>query len=168
MGGDMFMIAWVAKEHRLVALDASGRAPLAATAAHYRKAFGKDMPEEGIQSAVVPGAVDGWATLLDRYGKLGFRKFSIPRFVSPIRVSGQPADRHGMDDEHRHAFERQRHRRDLSQPRQGVGLGRHLPQSRSGQGVPSLATGRTRAFYKGPIAQAIVAKSKASGGLFHG
>ena len=85
MGGDMFVIAWVAKEHRLVALDASGRAPLAATAEHYRQAFGANMPEEGIQSAVVPGAVDGWATLLGKYGKLGLGGALVPA----IRLANQ-------------------------------------------------------------------------------
>lgn len=167
MGGDMFMIAWVAKEHRLVALDASGRAPLAATAAHYRKAFGKDMPEEGIQSAVVPGAVDGWATLLDRYGKLGFREVLNPA----IRLADQ-----GFPVSQRIGTEWTMSTDTLSKDSDTAaiylnhgkawGWGDIFRNPDLAKAFRLLQQGGRDAFYKGPIAQAIVAKSKASGGLF--
>jgi hypothetical protein len=66
MGGDLFMIAWSAKEKKLVALDAAGRAPSGATPERFRAKGLKSMPGKGIDSAVVPGTVDGWDTSLWR------------------------------------------------------------------------------------------------------
>src|SRR4030081_2952979 len=60
VGGDLFVIAWVAKEKQLIALNASGRAPASATPGHLAaRGFNKRMPLHGIDSATVPGAVDG-------------------------------------------------------------------------------------------------------------
>lgn len=79
VGGDVFVIAWVAKERKLIALNASGRAPTGATPEHLaeRGAKGK-MPLYGIDSATVPGAVDGWDALLKRAGTMTFRQTLEP------------------------------------------------------------------------------------------
>ena len=69
VGGDLFVIAWVAKERKLIALNASGRAPSGATREHLAaRGFKTHMPLHGIDSATVPGAVDGWDALLKRAG----------------------------------------------------------------------------------------------------
>jgi gamma-glutamyltranspeptidase/glutathione hydrolase len=61
IGGDVFVIAWLAKEKRLVALNGSGRAPTGATPEHMAvRGATKEMPQHGIDSATVPGAVDAW------------------------------------------------------------------------------------------------------------
>lgn len=167
MGGDMFVLAWVAKEHRLVALDGAGRAPLAATAAHYRKVFGAAMPEEGIQSAVVPGAVDGWATLLGRYGKLGLGGALAPA----IRLATQ-----GFPISQRIGTEWGMSAALLAKDPDTAAI--YLNRGKAwrwgdifrnpdlAKAFSLIAKGGRDAFYKGPIAQAIVAKSQASGGLF--
>lgn len=167
MGGDMFVIAWLAKEHRLVALDASGRAPQAATAEHYRKAFGANMPEDGIQSAVVPGAVDGWATLLGKYGRLGFREVLAPA----IRLADQ-----GFPVSQRIGTEWAMSTDLLAKDPDTAaiyldhgkawGWGSIFRNPDLAKAFRLLGEGGRDAFYKGPIAQAIVAKSQASGGLF--
>lgn len=167
MGGDLFAIAWVAKEHRLVALDAAGRAPLAATLEHYRKAFGANMPEEGIQSAVVPGAVDGWATLLGKYGKVGLHGALAPA----IRIAEQ-----GFPISQRIGTEWQMSDELLAKDPDTAaiylnhgkawGWGDIFRNPDLGKALRLVAEGGRDAFYKGPIAQAIVAKSQASGGLF--
>jgi len=167
MGGDMFVIAWLAKEHRLVALDASGRAPQAATAEHYRKAFGANMPEDGIQSAVVPGAVDGWATLLGKYGRLGFREVLAPA----IRLADQ-----GFPVSQRIGTEWAMSTDLLAKDPDTAaiyldhgkawGWGSIFRNPDLAKAFRLLGEGGRDAFYKGPIAQAIVAKSQKSGGLF--
>src|ERR1700693_4008380 len=49
VGGDVFVLAWVAKEHKLIALNASGRAPTGATPQHLSdRGYTKHMPEHGI------------------------------------------------------------------------------------------------------------------------
>jgi len=167
MGGDLFAIAWVAKEHRLVALDASGRAPMAATLDHYTRTFGANMPEDGVQSAVVPGAVDGWATLLGRYGRVGLAGALAPA----IRLAEQ-----GFPISQRIGTEWQMSTDLLAKDPDTAaiylnhgkpwGWGDIFRNPDLGRALRLVAQGGRDAFYTGPIAQAIVAKSRAQGGLF--
>ena len=68
IGGDAFCLFYSAKEKKIRALDASGRSPRAASLEFCRKSGFLEMPQRGIHSVTVPGAVHGWATLLDAYG----------------------------------------------------------------------------------------------------
>lgn len=167
IGGDMFVIAWVAKEKRLVALDAAGRAPGGANLAAYRERFGARMPREGIHSALVPGAVDGWSVLLERYGKLGLG----PALQPAIRIAEQ-----GFPLTERIGGEWQDAAAALAKDPDTARV--YLPGGKTpGWGDlfrnPDLAgalrliakDGRD-AFYKGRIAQAILAKSRDLGGSF--
>jgi gamma-glutamyltranspeptidase/glutathione hydrolase len=82
-GGDLFAIVYVAKERRVHVLDASGTAPSGATLARMnalgyaydpkRWKPGSGMPSGGILDVTVPGAAWGWDEVLRRYGttKLG-------------------------------------------------------------------------------------------------
>jgi gamma-glutamyltranspeptidase/glutathione hydrolase len=79
VGGDVFVIAWVAKDKKLIALNASGRAPSGATPQHLAERGYKDhMPPHGIDSVTVPGAVDGWNMLLKRAGTMTFKETLEP------------------------------------------------------------------------------------------
>ena len=79
IGGDVFVIAWVAKEKKLVALNGSGRATSGATYEHLiARAKDARMPMHGIDSATVPGAVDAWDALLKRVGTLTFKEVLEP------------------------------------------------------------------------------------------
>src|ERR1700731_3700986 len=65
IGGDVFVIAWLAKEKQLVALNGSGRAPSGATPQHLAEGGStREMPQHGIDSVTAPGAVDAWDVLL--------------------------------------------------------------------------------------------------------
>lgn len=64
IGSDAFCLFYCAKDKTLKALDASGRSPYAMNLDFCRKGGFKEMPQRGIHSVTVPGAVDGWATLL--------------------------------------------------------------------------------------------------------
>jgi len=82
IGGDMFAIAWVAKEKQLVAINGSGRAPAGATPQHLgERGFKTHMPVHGIDSVTVPGAVDGWDALLKRAGTMTFKQTLEPAAV---------------------------------------------------------------------------------------
>jgi len=80
IGGDVFVIAWLAKEKQLIALNGSGRAPSGATLQHItsRAQGATEMPLHGIDSATVPGAVDAWDALLERAGTLSFKTVLQP------------------------------------------------------------------------------------------
>jgi gamma-glutamyltranspeptidase/glutathione hydrolase len=68
IGSDAFCLFYSAKDKSIRALDASGRSPHAASLDFCRKSGFKEMPQRGIHSVTVPGAVHGWATLLNSYG----------------------------------------------------------------------------------------------------
>ncbi|HEY6925067.1 MAG TPA: gamma-glutamyltransferase [Steroidobacteraceae bacterium] len=166
IGGDVFVIAWLAKEKKLIALNGSGRAPSGATR-EFLNAHAKDgkMPEHGIDSVTLPGAVDAWDVLRRRAGTLPFKELLEP--AATLAEQG-----FGVSERIRHDWV------------EGVEILRTDPDSVKtylvdGQppapyGVfrnPDLAhafrvlqkQGRA-AFYDGEIAQAILAKSKALGG----
>jgi len=78
IGGDLFAIVYDAKSGKLYGLNASGWAPAGLTIEFLKKQGFQDMPGRGIQSATVPGAVDGWHKLLDRFGKKKFSEVLAP------------------------------------------------------------------------------------------
>lgn len=167
IGGDMFMLAWVAKEKKLVALDGSGRAPSGATLERFRGRKLTAMPYVGIESAVVPGTVDAWDTVLKRYGSMSFKQVLEPA----ARIA---EDGFGVTE--RIAGEWKQYAELLAQDPDTKAT--YLPGGQpaalySVYRNPNLAKafrlmqrdGRD-AFYKGDIAKAIVAKSQATGGTF--
>jgi gamma-glutamyltranspeptidase / glutathione hydrolase len=78
MGGDLFAIYWDAKTKKLYGLNASGWAPRGLTLEHLRAKGVTAMPQQGIDSVTVPGAVDGWTKLHDRFGKLAWAELFQP------------------------------------------------------------------------------------------
>ncbi|MEP6492534.1 MAG: gamma-glutamyltransferase [bacterium] len=69
IGGDMFALMWSAKEKKLVALNASGRAGSLMTRAELVKR-GRTRIQRGIETVTVPGALAGWDALLKKYGTI--------------------------------------------------------------------------------------------------
>src|SRR5262245_13265049 len=74
LGGDLFAMYWDAKTGKLQGINASGQAPRALTPEFLAAKSVKSMPQWGIQSVTVPGAVDGWAKMHQRYGKLPWKE----------------------------------------------------------------------------------------------
>ena len=70
IGGDAFALIHLAKENRLIGLNASGRAPAAATLDWFREKGHESMPQRGILAVTVPGALLGWAQAVKKYGRL--------------------------------------------------------------------------------------------------
>ena len=78
MGGDLFAIYWDAKTGKLTGINASGWAPKGLTIDLLKSLGNTTMPQEGIQSVTVPGAVDGWAKLHQRFGRLPWNQLFQP------------------------------------------------------------------------------------------
>ena len=78
MGGDMFATVWIAKEHRLVAINASGRAGALMTRDALLTRGRKEMPARGIETVTVPGALAGWDELLRKYGTISLAQALAP------------------------------------------------------------------------------------------
>jgi len=69
IGGDLFVIVYDAKANKLYGLNASGWAPKGLTIEFLEKQGLRDMPQHGINSITVPGVVDGWQKLADKFGR---------------------------------------------------------------------------------------------------
>ena len=69
VGGDLFAIVYDAKANKLYGLNASGWAPVGLTIEYLQKLGLRDMPQSGVNSITVPGAVDGWQKLADKFGR---------------------------------------------------------------------------------------------------
>jgi gamma-glutamyltranspeptidase/glutathione hydrolase len=69
IGGDLFAIVYDAKANKLYGLNASGWAPKALTIEFLRKQGIRDMPQHGVHAITVPGAVDGWRALAEKFGR---------------------------------------------------------------------------------------------------
>lgn len=79
IGGDMFALVWLAREQKLYALNGSGRAPAALNIQECRmRGATQAMPYAGWLPVTVPGALDGWAQLLNRFGTMQFRDVLKP------------------------------------------------------------------------------------------
>jgi gamma-glutamyltranspeptidase/glutathione hydrolase len=78
VGGDLFAIIYEAKTGKLYGINASGWAPRALTPGFLAAKGLRAMPQSGIHSVTVPGAVDGWDKLLKRFGRKTFGEVLSP------------------------------------------------------------------------------------------
>ncbi len=78
IGGDLFAIVWDAKSQKLYGLNASGRSPQSLTLEEFQRRQLTEVPKYGPLPVSVPGCVDGWFTLHDRFGKLPMDKILAP------------------------------------------------------------------------------------------
>ncbi len=84
VAGDVFAVIYIAKDHKVYVLNASGTAPTGATVAHLNELGyhwdsqnwgpSSGMPPGGILTVTVPGSVWGWQAALERFGKLTFKE----------------------------------------------------------------------------------------------
>jgi gamma-glutamyltranspeptidase / glutathione hydrolase len=78
IGGDLFAMVYDAKSGKLYGLNASGWAPTKLTIEFLKNKGITAMPQAGIDSVTVPGAVDGWSKLLLRFGSKKFAELLAP------------------------------------------------------------------------------------------
>jgi gamma-glutamyltranspeptidase/glutathione hydrolase len=166
IGGDLLAIVWDAKTKRIYALDATGRSAYAATPEEFAKRGHKTMPGGGVLTVDVPGVVDGWHQLLTRFGTITMAKALQPA----IRYArdGFPVQEIIADDWNDAA---KRLAQDPAAAKtflpNGVApqQGEIFANPRLANSLEAIAKGGRDAFYKGPIARAIVADMRARNGL---
>ena len=161
IGSDLFAIVW--DGGKLVGLNASGRAPAAWTPQRF--AALEAMPVHGWDAVTIPGAVSGWAALSQRYGELPFADlfepairyardgFPVPATIATLwqRAAGVLPKDLGFAE---HFLPRGR------APRAGESF-RCEAMART---LESIAATHGNAFYRGELAQAMVAHAQAHGG----
>ena len=78
IGGDLFAIIWIEKEKKLYGLNASGRSPENLTLEYFKENNFKNIPAYGPLPVSVPGCVDGWFELHNKFGKIKMRDILNP------------------------------------------------------------------------------------------
>jgi gamma-glutamyltranspeptidase/glutathione hydrolase len=169
IGGDLFAIVWDESESRLFGLNASGRAPLAASRKLYRSQGHDRIPERGPLSWSVPGCVDGWERLRQRWGRRSLADLLAPAIayaedgfpVTPI--IGQAW--HGAESLLRKCpGAAQAYLRDGHAPV----IGDRMTNPYLARSYRTIGSDGPAAFYEGRIARALVEYSRSVGGLLAG
>ena len=174
IGGDLFALVWDAKTKKLHGLNASGRSPLGLSLDQLKTELAKTatpdrLPPRGFLPISVPGAVDGWAELHRKFGKLPLAADLAPAIryaqegfpvTQSIAYGWAIGVRHAKLDKFPGAF------LDTFAP------GGHAPAEGQIFQNPALARTLTLigqhgrdAYYRGEIAQKIDAFMRANGGF---
>jgi gamma-glutamyltranspeptidase/glutathione hydrolase len=162
-GGDLFALVW---RDGLLAYNGSGRAPRGATVERVAALAGAaTMPARGPLSVTVPGAVEGWFALLDRFGSRTFGELAGPA----LRYAGEGVPLTGggaaLIAEMAGVFDAGPAFAEWRRVYGGARAGERLRQPGLARTIETLARDGPRAFYEGPIAEAVVAAVGAAGGL---
>lgn len=167
IGGDLFAIVWDARTRKLYGLNASGRAPYAATIDVYRARGHRYVPIRGPLSWTVPGCVDGWAELHKRFGSMPWSKLLEPAIkaaeegfpVAPRIARAWAASRNLLSQWEASA-------RTYLPGGRAPAAGEVFRNPDLARTYRLIAEGGRDAFYKGTIAEQIVRESQRLGGLF--
>lgn len=166
IGGDAFAIVYWSKTKELKGLNASGRAPRSLTREYFARKNLKSIPNGGMEAVTVPGAFDGWVTLVDKYGTMKMVDLLAPAIA--YAENGFPVMEKTAEDWQAEVRKLQRtpaatsnYLVDGRAPR----AGEIFRQPNLARTLRSLANGGRDAFYKGEIARAIVDYCKKNGGF---
>jgi gamma-glutamyltranspeptidase/glutathione hydrolase len=167
VGGDLYALVWDAKTQRLYGLNASGRSPYRATRELFAARGLREIPSTGPLSWSVPGCVDGWAALHQRFGTRRLDVLLEPsiRYAEegfPVTEVIAGYWKRAEEKLRPHADAARTYLIDGRAPRVGE-LFRNPSLART---YREIAHGGRDTFYKGEIARAIVAFSEQNGGLF--
>jgi gamma-glutamyltranspeptidase/glutathione hydrolase len=78
IGGDLFAIVWDGKTQKLYGLNASGRSPHKLTLEYFLERGMRNIPDPGPLTVTVPGCVDGWFELHQKFGNLDMEAILRP------------------------------------------------------------------------------------------
>ena len=163
LGSDNFAILWDGRQ--LHGLNASGVAPAAWNPAYFRRKHGDAMPMRGWDTVTTPGAVAGWVALSERFGKLPFADLLEPAIELAERG-------HGVG---RIVADKWARQVPLLKDLPGFAAA-FMPRGRApepgerfvfgeaGAILRRIALTKGEAFYRGEIAEQLVAHSSANGG----
>ena len=166
MGGDLFAIVWDAKSGKLHGLNASGRSPMSLTMEEFQKRELTRVPPYGVLPITVPGCVDGWFELHEKFGKLemaevlapaiGYARdgFPVSELIAYYWGLSVPARRE-------YPFFLETFTKDGQAPIKGE-IWRNEPLART---LEKIATGGRDEFYRGDIARTIAKTVQDAGGF---
>lgn len=165
IGGDLFAIIYIAKTGKLYGLNASGWAPKALTADYLIGKGITTMPQRGINAVTVPGAVNGWDKMLTKFGRKTFADVLAPAidYAESGFPVGEVVSVYWKDSFGDVAFDAATAKTFLINGRVPE-VGELFRNPDLAWTYKQIATGGKAAFYRGAVAQKIIATSKSHGG----
>jgi gamma-glutamyltranspeptidase/glutathione hydrolase len=161
LGGDLFAIYWEAATGRLTGINASGWAPRSLSIDYLKRKGLSAMPQQGIHSVTVPGCVEGWEKLHQRFGRRPWTELFQPAIhyaqhgfpVTEIIQDHwrEPVAKLAADENARRVF-----LRDGEAPK----VGEVFRNPELAGALELVAREGGQAFYRGAIAQAILRTSE--------
>ncbi len=182
VGSDAVILAYIAKEKRVVSINAEPRAPKLATIDWYEKNNKGVIPDsDGLLSGGIPGVVDAWYILLDRWGTMSFAQVLQPAIE--LAENGYPLSESraraiaGSEKLRKYPTTARIYLPNGQAPQPGEifrnpDLARTLrklveaEQENQSKGRHAALKAARDRFYKGDIAREFAAFSEANGGLF--
>lgn len=166
IGGDLFAIYYEAKTGKVYGMNASGWSPKGMTLEYLQKKGFAEMPRLGIDSVTVPGCVDGWSKMHQRFGRLPWRDLFQPAIYYAER--GFPLTEVIHDrwrsNEPKIALDEEGARLFLTGGR-APKVGDVFRNPDLAKTLTMLAGQGASAFYRGPIAAAILKTSEGLRGV---
>ena len=167
IGGDCFMLIWHAKERRLYGLNGSGRAPAGLSLGVLQARGLSEMPVHGMLPVTVPGAVHAWCEALRRFGAQSIGAVLQPAIA--YAREGFPVSEiiaHQWDLIARFAvLQHPDALRTFTIDGRAPRLGEIFRIPALALTMERVAAGGADTFYRGVIAEEIVAFSRAHGGV---
>jgi gamma-glutamyltranspeptidase / glutathione hydrolase len=182
VGGDAVVLVYNARERKVYSVNAGPRAPKLATIDWYEKNHGGKLPEsDGLLAGGLPGVVDAWYVLLDRWGTMSLEQVLQPAIE--LAENGFPLSERlavilaQADKIHKYPTTVKIYLPDGLPPKAGeifknIDLAGTLKKLVEAE-LENMAKGRHEAlkaardrFYKGDIARTMAAFSESNGGLF--
>jgi gamma-glutamyltranspeptidase/glutathione hydrolase len=166
VGGDLFAIVWDAKTKKLSGLNGSGRSPASLTLEEFQRRKLTHIPPIGPLPVTVPGCVDAWFELHQKFGKL-----SMERVLAPaIRYAREGAPIAELVafywERNARALEKFPNFKETYEPDGHTpAKGEIFKNPRLASTLEKIAAGGRDAFYRGDIARTIDAYMKAQGGF---
>ncbi len=166
LGGDVFALVYLSRSNELKALNASGRAPYAANLETLRNLGYQEMPVTGIHTVTVPGALDGWCSLLEKYGTMSLSQVLAPAIE--LAEHGFPVTEiigyvWGMNSAKLKSNASAAHT--YLKGGRAPEPGEVVVQAELAKTFKKIAEKGRDVFYRGEIAEAIIACSLENGGL---
>jgi gamma-glutamyltranspeptidase/glutathione hydrolase len=164
LGGDCFVLLKPAGEDRVIALNGSGRAPAAATAARLRGMGHATVPLFSPEAVTIPGAVDAFCRLSADWGRLGLADSLAPAihyFDAGIPVAPKVAHDYGLKQGTLTGHARRHFLLNGAVPR----VGDKLHARGQAEVLRRIARDGRAAFYEGEVAEDMVAALREVGGV---
>ncbi|MBM3948786.1 MAG: gamma-glutamyltransferase [SAR202 cluster bacterium] len=164
MGGDLFALVWTAKDKKMWSLNASGRAPAAASLEQLRKRGWTAIPDDSSFSITVPGTVSGWEALSKRFGSMPLNELLSPAIE--YAQKGYPASEviAGRWVESVEKLKARPSGTELLVNGRAPRPGQVVKLAELGKSLKAVAEGGSEAFYKGPLAIKIAKAVQEAGG----